>query len=183
MNPLWPHGNPCSSSAGPEKDAAADLCQLTGWSGCWWVSPLGRPPSPQASERTWRAARRWCAWTPPPVPPSPLSGWCRWRHMRRDRPGRWTGPRFWRFSKPSETGDESNAWGLELSVYGQKCTVCSPCMYNVCSRNRVCHIQKQETAAKALSKNNAFIATLASLTSQKDDRSCKKWPWQFLNIL
>lgn len=129
------------SSALLEKDAA-DLCQLTGWFGCWWASPLGHPLLPPAWEHTWRVARRIYALIPPPVPPSRLSGWCRWRRMRRDHPVHWTGPRFWHFSKPSETRDKSNAWGWECSVYDLKCTVCSLCMWNVCSCIHINQLQQ-----------------------------------------
>lgn len=113
---------------------AADLCQLAGWFGCWWVSPLCRLPSPPASEHTWRAAHRLFVSILLPVPPSLLSGWCRWRRMRQDHPVHWRGPHFWHFSKPSETRNNINTPGWERSIYDLRCTVCRLGMLNLYCR-------------------------------------------------
>lgn len=82
---------------------ATHLCRWADWSGRWWASPPGPPPSPLASGHTWKAARRWFAWTLPPAPPALPSGWCRWRRTGQGHPVHKTGPHGWRFSKPSGT--------------------------------------------------------------------------------
>lgn len=93
--------------------AEAHLCQLTGWFGRWWVSPPGRPPSPPASEHTWRAAHHLCASILPPALPFPPSRWCRWRRIHQDRRVHRTGPHFSHFSKPSEIRDKRDKWTQE----------------------------------------------------------------------